>query len=102
MKFYSEKLDKLFDTQELCAEAEEAHEKAEAEKKAKEEELATARKTRAIEVEAAYKASVEATKHYHDLLDKFVKDYGSFHMTVRTGDFNPFDGFDHLFKSLWL
>ena len=99
MKFYSEKLNKLFDTQELCAQAEEEHDKAEAAKKAKEEELAATRKARANEVEEAYKASVEAQKHYQDLLNKFVKDYGSFHMTLRSGDFNPFDGFDHLFNS---
>lgn len=102
MKFYSEKLDKVFDTEQACVEAETAHEKALAEKKAKEEELVAARKARANEVEAAYKASVEATKHYRELLNKFCKDYGSFHMTLKTGDFNPFDGFDHFFKSFWL
>ena len=79
MKFYSEKLDRLFDTQELCAQAEKEHDEIEAKKKAKEEELATARKkARAIELEAAYEASAEATKHYRDLLNQFVKDYGVF------------------------
>ena len=102
MKYLSEKLNKVFDTAEQCAQAEEAHEKAIAEKKAKEEELATARKARAIEVEDAYKTSVEASKHYQELLDKFCKDYGSFHMTLKSGDFNPFDGFDHFFQSFWL
>ena len=100
MKFYSEKLNQLFETAEDCAKAEKTQAEAEAAKKAKEEEKAAARKTRALEVEEAYKASVEAAKHYQDLLNKFVEDYGSFHMTVRSGDFNPFDGF--FFKNLLL
>ena len=102
MKYFSEKLNKVFDTEQACVEAESAHDKAIAEKKAKEEKLVAERKSRAAEVENAYKVSVEAAKHYHELLDKFCKDYGSFHMTLKSGDFNPFDGFDHLFKSFWL
>jgi vacuolar-type H+-ATPase subunit I/STV1 len=79
-----------------------AEEKAIAERKAKEQALTAERKERANEVEAAYKASLEAAKHYHELLNKFVEDYGSFHMTLRTGDFNPFDGFEHFFDHFWL
>ena len=112
MVIYSEKLNKKFETVDECVKAEKeydekvaaekaAKEKALAEAKAKEDELVTKRKSRAIEVEAAYKASVEANKHYRDLLKKFVKDYGSFHMTLKTGDFNPFDGFEHFFDNLW-
>ena len=47
----------------------------------------------AEEVNAAYKAIKEAEKHYCELRDQFVKDYGSFHMTFTdTGSFffDPF------------
>lgn len=82
MKFYSELLNKLFDSQEDCAKAEEAHKaqvaKAEAEKKAKSEKRAA----RAKEVEEFYKAAIEAKKAYNEKLNAFIKDYGNFHMSV--------------------
>ena len=95
MKFYSEKLDKLFDTQELCAEAEEAHEKALAEAENKKLKLAEERANRAKEVEELYKAAVEAKKAYDEKLREFLKDYGSFHATFKNVDpfFSLFDWF---------
>ena len=82
MKFYSEELKKLFDSQEECAKAEEAHKaqvaKAEAEKKAKDEKRAA----RAKEVEQARKTAIEAKKAYSDKLNAFIKDYGAFHYTT--------------------
>lgn len=95
MKFYSEKLDKLFDTQELCAEAEEAHEKALAEAENKKLKLAEERANRAKEVEDLYKAAVEAKKAYDEKLREFLKDYGSFHATFKNVDpfFSLFDWF---------
>ena len=86
MKFYSEKLDKLFDTQELCAEAEEAHEKALAEAENKKLKLAEERATRAKEVEDLYKTAIEAKKAYDEKLREFLKDYGSFHATFKNVD----------------
>lgn len=83
MKFYSEVLNKVFDTQEECVKAEEAHKakiaKAEAEKKAKDEKRAA----RAKEVEEAYKQAAEAKKVYQEKLNAFVQDFGSFHLTMR-------------------
>ena len=58
MKFYSEQLNKLFDTQELCAEAEEKHNKAVAEAEAKKKALAEERATRAKAVEELYQTRV--------------------------------------------
>ena len=82
MKYYSDILNRLFDSQEDCAKAEEAHKaqvaKAEAEKKAKTEKRAA----RAKEVEEFYKAAVEAKKAYTEKLNAFIKDYGSFHLTT--------------------
>ena len=45
------------------------------------EEKNKVRKTRAQEVEDAYKSAVEAQKKYLELRNKFVKDYGSYHTT---------------------
>ena len=68
---------------------------------AKEEErkanLAKERKERAKEVEDAFKAILEAQKAYNEKLDAFKKDYGSFHMTIKTGEDNPFNLFEPLF-----
>ena len=101
MKILSEKTNKYYATVDECLAAEKAFDEAEAKKKAETEKLNATRKARANEVEAAYKASQEAYKNYRDLLDAFVKDYGSFHMTVHTGNLNPFDSFSQLFDTFF-
>lgn len=101
MKILSEKTNKYYATVDECLAAEKAFNEAAAKKKAEEEKLNATRKERANEVENAYKASVEANKHYRELLDAFVKDYGSFHMTVHTGNLNPFDSFSHFFDTFF-
>ena len=100
MKIYSEKTGKEYKTVELCLAAEAEFDKQVALEKAKKEELATQRKARAAEVEDSYKKILEAQKEYKEKLNQFVKDYGSFHMTVRTGEGNPFNMFDW-FKDFW-
>lgn len=94
MKYFSEKLNKLFDTDKECAEAEAAHEKAVAEAEAKKKALANERAERAKKVEDLYKAFLEARKAYDDELKLFVKDYGSYHTTIKFQHpiFDLFDG----------
>ena len=101
MKILSEKTNKEYASVEECLAAEKEFDKQVALEKAKKEELANIRKDRAKEVEDAYKAILEAKKHYNELLNNFVKDYGSFHMTLHTGDGNPFDLFNRFFDN-WL
>ncbi len=86
MYIYSEKTKKRYDTVEECVKAEEEFDKAVAEEKEKKERLANERKERAKEVEDAF-------KNANDLLNKFIKDYGSFHATY-TSDNSPFSWFD--------
>lgn len=94
MKYYSEKLNKLFDSSEDCAKAEAAAVKAEEERKAAEQKKAETRKARAKEVEDALKASVEARAKYEELLRAFCKDYGAFHYSFNSDDIdNIFDFF---------
>ena len=79
-KFYSEKLDKLFDTEEACVEAEkEFDEKHKAEIKLKEERAAAAK-----EVEDLYKQASEAQKKADAALAEFLKKYKHFHSTIST------------------
>lgn len=101
MKYYSENTRKFYDSEQECAQAEIEYNKKLAAEKAKKEELSNARKTRANEVEEAYKAILDAKKHYNELLNAFVKDYGSFHMTLKTGDDNPFNLFESFFDRFW-
>lgn len=97
MKYLSEKTNKTYDTEEACLQAEKEHDEKLALEKAKKEELVATRKARATEVEEAYKGVLDAYKVYRDKLNAFVKDYGSFHMTFKTGDCNPFNLFDKFF-----
>lgn len=95
MKFYSEKLNAMFDTQEACAQAESKHDKQVAEAEAKKKALADERASRAKTVEELYKQAVEAKQKYDKALQEFLKDYGSFHATFKTTDpfFGLFDWF---------
>ena len=98
MKYVSEITKKAYDTEKECLEAEkifqEKQEKALVEKKKKDAE----RTSRAKEVEDAYKAAVEANKAYREILNQFVRDYGSFHMTY-SGTSNLIDDvFNSVFR----
>lgn len=106
MKYYSEKLNKLYDSVETLKKAEAAaleaenRAKMEAEsKKAREEQLAAERKIRAAEVEKARKAMVEAQKAYKDLLTKFINDYHTYHFSTTSAEDFPtlIDLFNQLF-----
>lgn len=107
MKILSEKTNKYYDTVDECIAAEKEYDEAVAAEKKRQEELVTARKARADEVEKAFQNLVEvkkaaaqavadAKKEYNDKLNAFCKDYGQFHMSIKTGLDNPFDAFDIL------
>lgn len=110
MKYYSEQLNKVFDTEKACLDAElEAREKAarekelkeKAEQKAKEEKakLAAERKDAAAKVDAARKEMQEAQRKYRKALENFCKTYGAYHFSSNKIDdfptlldiFNPFE-----------
>ena len=101
MKIYSEKTGKEYATVDACIAAEQEYDEKVAKEKEEKEKAATERKERAAEVEAAYKAVLEANKEYRKKLNEFVDTYGSFHLTVRTGDDNPFNLFDNIFNKFW-
>ena len=94
MKYYSEKTHKTYDSEEACLTAEKELEDAITAEKERKEKLSAERKARAQEVEDAYEALVEARKHYNDVIGAFVKDYGSFHMTLRNNTNKPYSWID--------
>ena len=92
MKYYSEVTKKLYDTEKDLANAEAAVIKAQAD----EEERNKVRTTRAKEVEDAYRSVLEARQHYAELKNKFIEDYGSFHMSIK--DKTPVEDWDSVNK----
>ena len=78
MKYYSELTHKVYDTEKSLTEAEDEFNKA----LAAEEEKKQNRAARAKEVEQAGEAVLEAQKKYTELRNKFIEDYGSFHMSL--------------------
>lgn len=98
MKYYSEILKKNFDTEKACIAAEKEFAEKNAAEEAAKKKAAQERKTRAQQVEAAHNDMVQAQKRYNELLKDFLKDYGSYHMTVSEPD--PLAFLDELFK-IW-
>ena len=100
MKYYSEILNKVFDTEKACSEAEleckraeeaklrEAELKKLAEKKKKEERAADAK-----ELESLRSEMVKAQSAYRKGVESFVKKHGSYHYTT-----SSFDDIPHLFN----
>ena len=103
MKYYSEILNKVFDTEKACYDAEleckraeeaklrEIEQKKLAEKKKQEERAADAKI-----VEQKREAMIQAQKDYYDAIDAFTKKHGSYHFSTNSADEIP-----HLFGSLF-
>lgn len=99
MKFYSELTNKVYDTEKSCMKAEQEYKQALEAKKREEEakKLAEQKKQEnraaaAKNVEAKREAMTKAQREYREELEKFCKEYGSYHFTT-----NSFDGIPHLF-----
>nr|DAU15600.1 MAG TPA: hypothetical protein [Caudoviricetes sp.] len=81
MKYYSEMTNEVYETKEECEKVEKA---LVAKKQAEEEKqlaLKNEREARSKEVVEAFKEAREAETKAQKLLNKFVKDYGSFHIS---------------------
>lgn len=101
MKYYSDVTKRLYDTAEELNKAETAVIKAEQERKAalekkqaEQAKLKEQRAARAQEITDAIKARDEAQKKVNELVNKFVKDYGSYHYTWSS------DFIDDVFKTV--
>lgn len=80
MKFYSETLKKLFDTEEALKQAEASVESKEQEKKRRTDEL-----------DAARTAAKDAEKKYIALLTQYCKDYGQYSYPASCGGIGKTD-----------
>ena len=83
MKYYSETLNKLFNSPKELEKAEQQHKDKLAAEELKAQQLKEARSTRAKEVEEAFKKANEASKEANRLLNEFLQDYGTYHTTIR-------------------
>lgn len=79
MQFYSEITKKLYDSAEECQKAEETLVNAQKEKTER-------RKNKAKLVDEKRKAYEAARKEYHQVLDDFCKEFGSYHFTYNSKD----------------
>ena len=93
MKYFSEHLNKLFDTEKELKEAEAAKIAADEEAKAKKEALSKARKERATAIDELLKKRKELDKEIQKALKEFTKDYGSYHASYQNAE--------DLFDSFW-
>lgn len=100
MTIMSEKTGKEYGSVEACLADEKLYDERLAAEEAKKKAAMNERKARAEEVENAYKDILKAEKAYKEKLDEFIKDYGSFHMTVHSGEDNPFDLWNW-FRDFW-
>lgn len=98
MKYYSEVLKKLFDTADEAEKAEKEEKARVKQKKEKEEKLQLEKKTRAAEIEKVYKEIQTAKKNYNELIQAFIKDYGSYHFTFSNSEDFLTDFFEDFFK----
>lgn len=80
MKFYSDVTKQLYESERELRKAEAVAEK---EKQALEEKKAEKAK-RAKEIEVAFERVEQARKDANELVNTFIKDYGSFHSTIKT------------------
>ena len=98
MKFYSEALNRLFDTEKELLEKETLYVKEQKEKKEREKKLIDEKRARANEVTEAYSKVREMQKTYIKLKNKFIQDYGYFHMSYRDIDDIPYVDIFDLFR----
>lgn len=94
---------KEYQSYKAALDADKAYDEMVAEEKARKEQLKADRAIRAKEVEDAFKAVAAANKNYTDLLNAFVKDYGSYHCTISDSDMNDtgWKLVDSLFNTLF-
>ena len=95
---FSEKLNKYYEVDDEATLV--ADEKAYDDRMVEADRKKKARAERAKEVENAYKAAIDARNKADELANAFIKDYGSFHLTVNTPRKSSYV-LDDFFKALF-
>ena len=97
MKYFSEKTKKMYDKVELLQEAEKEYDKAHEVELKKIQQ----KKDRAKEIEKAYNDAKEACNKYNELVNKFIEDYGSYHISYYTGKDETIDSILEAMLKIW-
>ncbi len=90
MRFYSDELKQLFNSEKELVEAEKAHADAEKAKKLKEAQATAERKADAAKVEKAFENLGKATEAYKAELNRFVEKWGQYHYSTADPNFKYF------------
>ena len=85
MRYYSDELNKVFDTEEELNKAENAERARIRKEKMEKEKKANERKEQADKVKAAYEVYLEARSKYAEALEDFTRKFGPYHQTY-TGE----------------
>ena len=101
MRFYSDITKKFYNTVEECEKAETSAIDKAKKKKIEEEKKLSERKARAQEIEDKIQSVAAARKELNELIEKFVKDYGSYHATYAGKGAISDAFFDSLFNFFW-
>lgn len=99
MKYFSEILNKCYDSEKDCLMAEEAYKTEQAEKKAKAEAFEKEKKEMQARVNQAAEAVSAASRAYRKILSEYNKKYGTYTTTYRTSSDSLTDLFDMIFKA---
>lgn len=83
VKIYSDVTNKYYENEAAALKAEEEVKKAKDEKAARRKEMA-------LHVEEKRKVYDQARKEYHEALDNFCKEYGTYHYTLTDKDLEDF------------
>lgn len=84
IKYFSDKLNKFFTSEQECVEAEKAHEEALAKAEAEKKALNEKRAERAKKIDELYSEAAKAYEAYYNEVSAFVRDYGSYHKTYHS------------------
>ena len=90
MKYYSEKLKKLFDSEAELMKAESAA----TEEATKQEKLRKEREAAAKAIDEKLKEKIRVTKEYNSMLADFCKKYGKYYKTITDSDIPVYTGGD--------
>lgn len=90
MKYYSEKLKKLFDSEAELVKAENAA----ATEATKQEKIRKEREAAAKAIDEKLKEKVRVTDEYNKMLSDFCKKYGKYHKTITNNDIPAYTGAD--------
>ena len=97
MKYFSEKTKKMYDDVDALQKAEKDYDKAHELEEKKTQE----KRNRAKDIEKAYEEARQACGKYYDLVNKFINDYGSYHISYYTGRDESIDSLLETILKIW-